>query len=184
MEGFGKLYETDALHLAEIIAQLPRRSFDARTRMVLYCYANLYDRDGSVPYFNVGTRQLAEFAGCARKTARRFIEDMEKDGLIVRLGTMKTKSGEFTKRTFWWLEEGRVGPLSSPPRGTKPTLSSPGVGYETRPNDPTSEAELQKGRIAARPLLGARLAPAEEPDGTPTDADGNVMMPWEVGGDG
>lgn len=126
MEGFGKLYETDALHLAEIIAQLPRRSFDTKARMVLYCYANLYERDGSVPYFNVGSRQLAEFAGCAHMTARRFLSDMEKDGLIVRLGTMKTKSGEFTKRTFWWLEDGRVCHKSStPPLGNPPQVAHP-----------------------------------------------------------
>ena len=184
MEGFGKLYETDALHLAEIIVQLPRRSFDTKARMVLYCYANLYERDGSVPYFNVGSRQLAEFAGCAHMTARRFLSDMEKDGLIVRLGTMKTKCGEFTKRTFWWLEDGRVCHKSSTPPSRKPASSSTPLCYETRPNEHTSEAELQKGRIAARPLLGARLAPAEEPDGTPTDESGEVLMPWEVGADG
>ena len=37
MEGFGKLYETDAIHLAEIIARVPRRSSDARMRMLLFC---------------------------------------------------------------------------------------------------------------------------------------------------
>ena len=161
MEGFGKLYGEDALHLAEIIAQLPRRSFGLRVRMLLFCFASLYEREGEVPYFNVGSRQMADAAGCAHKTARRFLADMEADGLIVRVGTMKTRSGEFTKRTFWWLEDGRVCPKSSTPRGTKPRVSSTGVGSKTKGNDPTSEAELQNSGEAARAAIAARFAARE-----------------------
>lgn len=161
MEGFGKLYGEDADHLAEIIAQFPRRSFAARVRMLLFCFASLYEREGAAPYFNVGSRQIAEFAGCAHKTARRFLADMEADGVIVRLGTMKTRAGEFTKRTFWWLEGGRVCPKSSTPRGTKPRAGSTGVGSKTKGSDPTSEAELQNSGEAARAAIAARFAERE-----------------------
>jgi len=158
MEGFGKLYETDAIHLAEIIARFPRRSSDARMRMLLFCFANLYEREGEVPYFNVGSRQIAEFAGCAHMTARRFLSDLEADGVIVRLGTMRTKSGEFTKRTFWWLEEGRVCTKSSTPRVTKPRVSSTGVCSKRHGREHTSEAELQNSGEAVRAAIAARFA--------------------------
>ena len=161
MEGFAKLYGDDALHLAEIIAQLPRRSFGLRVRMLLFCFANLYEREGVVPYFNVGSRQIADFAGCAHKTARRFLSDMEADGLIVRIGAMKTRSGEFTKRTFRWLEHGRVCPKSSTPRGTKPRVSSTGVGSKVRSNDPTSEAEPQNSGESPHAAIAARFAALE-----------------------
>lgn len=161
MEGFGKLYGDDADHLAEIIAQFPRRSFAARVRMLLFCFANLYEREGEVPYFNVGIRQMAEFAGCARRTAERFMSDMEADGNIVRVGTMKTKAGEFTKRTFWWLEHGRVSDISRTPQGTKPRASRTPVSYETRPKSDTSEAELQNSGEAARAAIAARFAARE-----------------------
>lgn len=178
--GFGKLDEVGAVHLAEIISTFPRRSMAAYTAMLLICVANMYD--APTPYFTLGRRELAKRAGCSDKTARRFLDMMESDGVIVSLGKVKTKSGEYVKRTFWWSNG--VGPSTTPPCGMKPRLTTPPVGSHVPTNDPTSEAELQKGRIAARPLLGARLAPADEPDGTPTDADGNVMMPWEVGEDG
>lgn len=161
MEGFGKLYGDDARHLAEIIARFPRRSADARTRMLLFCFANLYERDGDVPYFNVGIRQMAEFAGCARRTADRFIADMEDDGAIVNLGTMRTRAGEFTKRTFSWLEDGRVADISRPPRGTKPRSSRPRVADKTRTKAATSEAELQNSGEAARAAIAARFAERE-----------------------
>lgn len=177
--GFGKLDEVGAVHLAEIISTFPRRSMAAYTAMLLICVANMYD--ASTPYFTLGRRELAKRAGCSPSTADRFLRLMESDDVIVSLGKVKTKSGEYVKRTFWWLEGGSRND-TTPSRKSRETIP-PVVSFE-RGNDTTSEAELQKGRIAARPLLGARLAPAEEPDGTPTDADGNVMMPWEVGGDG
>lgn len=178
--GFGKLDEESAIHLAEIISTFPRRSSAAYSKMLLICAANIYD--APTPYFTLGRRDLAKRAQVSDKTARRFLDMMESDGVIVQLGKVKTKAGEYVKRAFWWSNG--VGPSTTPPCGTKPRLTTPPVGSYVQANDPTSEAELQKGRIAARPLLGARLAPAEEPDDTPTDADGNVMMPWEVGEDG
>ena len=129
--------------------------------MLLFCFANLYERDGEVPYFNVGSRQIADAAGCSHKTARRFIADLEEDGTIIRLGTMKTRAGVFTKRTFSWLEDGRVCPKSSTPRGTKPRSSSTGVGSQRRRSDPTSEAELQNSGEALRAAIAARFAERE-----------------------
>lgn len=181
--GFGKLDEEGAIHLAEIISTFPRRSSAAYSKMLLICAANIYD--APTPYFTLGRRDLAKRAGCSHMTAKRFFETMAADGVIVELGKTKNKSGEFTKRTFWWLADGEgVGRETRPPRATKPAPTRPRVVSFDRGNETTSEAELQKGRIAARPLLGRGLAPAEEPDGTLTDADGNVMMPWEVGEDG
>ena len=161
MEGFAKLYGDDALHLAEIIAQFPRRSFGLKVRMLLFCFANLYEREGDIPYFNVGVRQIAESAGCARKTAERFISDMEADGLIVVLGTMKTRTGEYTKRTFWWLENGRVSDKSRTPQGTKPPLSRTRVSYKTRAKSDTSEAEPQNSGESPHAAIAARFAALE-----------------------
>lgn len=178
--GFGKLDEEGAIHLAEIISTFPRRSSAAYSKMLLICAANIYD--APTPYFTLGRRDLAKRAQVSDKTARRFLDMMEDDGAIVQLGKVKTKAGEYVKRTFWWCRG--VGPETTPPCGTKPRPTTPPVGSYVQTNDPTSEAELQKGRIAARPLLGARLAPADEDDGTPTGEGGEVLMPWEVGADG
>lgn len=160
MRSFGKLDEDGAIHLAETFASFPRRSSAIYLKMLLICAANMYD--APTPYFTLGRRDLARRAGCSDKTAKRFLDMLADDGVIVELGTVKTKTGEFTKRTFWWcVEEGGVVPETTPPRSTKPRPTTPRVGSKRRRSDTTSEAELQNSGEAARAAIAARFAARE-----------------------
>lgn len=185
---FGKLYEEDAHNLANAMAMLPRKSMARYADLLLTCYSMLR-RDDDPPHFRAGYRDLAARCGCDKMTAKRFLDLMEADGIIVKVGTAtvrrKDGGGEYTKRAFWWhLDEGGVSRNAYTPVRI-PGETHTGVYAHLGGNAYTPEAELQKGRIAARPLLGARLAPADEDDdGTPTDENGDVLMPWEVGADG
>lgn len=157
MRSFGKLDEDGAIHLAETFASFPRRSSAIYLKMLLICAANMYD--APTPYFTLGRRELARRAGCSPSTADRFLKMLEADGVIVELGTVRNKTGEYVKRTFWWMAEGGSVNDTTPSRKSKETI--PPVVSKRRRSDTTSEAELQNSGEAARAAIAARFAARE-----------------------
>ena len=123
---FGKLTEIDAYHLAELMAGLHGKAKVEKARVILYCAA--HRMDGKPPYFNVGVAQMARFAGCSTSTARRLLNELEDDGVIVRLGTEvvygNRSGGEYTRRAFEWYMDGDA--ASRVPTDRKPAESTGG----------------------------------------------------------
>lgn len=105
MAGWYKLDETDALNLAEIQNSFnDRRSRYKRLRMLNFIWSTINGKGRPCPYFSVGYRTIARACDVSEGTVRRFIESLEGDGWVVRVGG--GRPGKPPRRTFWWLAEG------------------------------------------------------------------------------
>lgn len=97
--GWAKLDCEASWRLSEVITGFPKSKLEPYTRMLLILYSSM-SRDGSV---NIGYRTLAERAGTTEKQAYYFIHKLEDDGILINLGKVKTRGGNYTKRQFAWL---------------------------------------------------------------------------------
>ena len=103
MAGWYKLDETDALSLAEIQNSFnDRRSRYKRLRMLNFIWSTINGKGKPCPYFSVGYRTIARACDVSEGSARRFVESLEDNDWVVRVGR---KRGSTTRRTFWWLAE-------------------------------------------------------------------------------
>jgi hypothetical protein len=93
----------DVRMLTTLLSQFSNKSPSGikRIHMTLFLWSQLSDERKGVPYFNCGIRTIAKECELSTKTARAFIEAMEQDGWIVRIG--ESKSGKYVRRTFGWL---------------------------------------------------------------------------------
>lgn len=104
MAGWYKMDETDAFNLAEIqYSFVDRRSRYKRLRMLNFIWSRINSKGKPCPYFCLGQRTIAEKCDVSVGTVRRFIESLESDGRVVRVGD--GYAGETPKRTFWWIAE-------------------------------------------------------------------------------
>lgn len=104
MAGWYKIDETDALNLAEIQNSFnDRRSRYKRLRMLNFIWSKINSKGYPCPYFRVGRKTIAEKCGVSEDTARDFIEYLEREGWVVRVGD--DKHGRTPRRTFWWLAD-------------------------------------------------------------------------------
>lgn len=110
-EWWGKLTAADAHALADVIATFPRSKVGPWSRMLLTLFST--SRDGIV---TAGRGTLAEAAEVTPRMARRFIERMEQDGVLVRLGDADGPSGHYERRAFEWRIDGEGWP-ESPSKG-------------------------------------------------------------------
>lgn len=182
--GYGQLSERDALELSRIMEGFPTRSRAAYSRMLLVCWANLYYPANQTPYFMLGRRELGKRCGVGDKTAGRFLHALHSAGDLLELGTRRTKTGEYIKRTFVWLvsESGANDPtMKRPHPANDPTPrrsggeTTPPVGLVGGINDSISKAEMQIGGAIAPPYkVGASAQKKDRYDET-----GRVLMPWE-----
>lgn len=102
MAGWYKLDETDAFNLAEIQNSFnDKRSRHKRLRMLNFVWSKINSKGHPCPYFSVGRRAIAERCGVSEDAARDFIEYLEHEGWVVRVGD--DKPGRTPRRTFWWL---------------------------------------------------------------------------------
>ena len=90
--GWAKITCSDAAELARIVGMFSRRTCEERTHMLLVLFAS-QSRDGTV---NIGFRTLAERADVTPDKARRFMEWLRREGVLVDAYKAKNKGGEFT----------------------------------------------------------------------------------------
>lgn len=104
MAGWYKLDETDALNLAEIQNSFnDRRSRYKRLRMLNFIWSKINSKGYPCPYFCVGRRVIAERCDVSEGSAKKFIEYLEENGWVVRVG--REQAGKTPRRTFWWIAE-------------------------------------------------------------------------------
>lgn len=140
-EWWGKLTAADAHALADVIATFPRSKVGPWSRMLLTLFST--NRDGIV---TAGRGTLAEAAGVSDEVARRFIERMERDGVLVRLGDATGPSGHYERRAFEWrVDDGEgwaseaqkcppTGHQNAHPLGRIPAKMPRGGGQNPREN--------------------------------------------------
>lgn len=121
-------------------------SGQSRIRMTLYLWSRLWRQGDGVPTFRVGRRTMAEECGVSAKAAQLYVEAMERDGWIVRVG--KQRTGKYVRRTFAWLvpdeSEGLLEAVSEdadeikkgPPRTQKRDHPGPQKGSGVDPKPP------------------------------------------------
>lgn len=157
MESFGKLYGDDADHLAEMFAAFPPRVRERYTAMTLHLWSHLVSTSGD-PHVSVGRKTLAKECGVSERTARCYLEFMEREGFLVVSGTKKGSGGQYTIRSFWWHEGGRshVHPLDV---GIGTDVHRGGRADGNR--RPPSETESQNSGESPHAAIAARFAALE-----------------------
>lgn len=96
----------DVRNLALMIGQLSdSRNRVKRAEMVLFCWHKMWSNRTPCDYFTCGIKTIAEKCAVSEKAARCFLERAESDGWLIRIGTLKNKTGEYVKRTFVWVAE-------------------------------------------------------------------------------
>ena len=148
--GWAKLTCQDAAEIATIVARFSPRTVEERTRMLLVLFAS-QSRGGTV---DVGYRTLAERAGVTVGKAKRFMARLKDEGILVDVGTVKNRVGEFTVRRFDWVEGG--GSEKRPTLGSKTPMKSTHPGVKT-PHKIDPHQSSQRTQIGA---ADGRLAPA------------------------
>lgn len=170
--GWAKLDQAACDRIAEIVATFSPAYMATHTRMLLTLYRSL-DKDGTI---TIGYRKLAERAGVTERAAYKFIEKMEKGGVLVRVGERKTPAGDYTVRRFYWMEgatqEGSTPATQKAPSGKHPRYLNRGVWVAHQ-----SSTELSEGACGS-----ATAAPPTPDDGTehsPRRPSITDAMPWE-----
>ena len=103
--GWAKLDQTAAQELASVISTFTKRTVAKYTLLLLTLYRSM-DADGRI---TAGYESMSKMTGIPIRTVRRFIEDMESQGVLVRIGSYKRKGGgSFIVRRFSWIECDRM----------------------------------------------------------------------------
>jgi hypothetical protein len=191
--GFGKLYEADALELAEMLSQINGRSRLQRTRMALFCYSRL-NGSADVPYFQCGYRSIAEACEAKKSAVARFMQQMEDDGWIVTLGNVE--KGKTPRRAFAWMAESvphdgdTPSRLSGTPCPANGGSSDTPVSRNQPPSGTHQNTEYSEGadcvapvsdepaRLVAEPViqpLVTLVSHIHRPGGDDSDADGDSV---------
>ena len=94
---FVKFTIADAKKLSEIIAGFGNaRTRANHTRLLLMMFWTCDQRDGGTT--SAGASELAKLSGVSVSQAQRFLESGERGGWLRRVGTKKTRGGEFVVR--------------------------------------------------------------------------------------
>lgn len=179
MAGWYKLDETDALNLAEIQNSFDdRRSRLKRLRMLNYVWSKINSSGHPCPYFVVGRRAMAERCGVSEGTAKRFIEYLEENGWVVRVG--EGHAGRAPRRTFWWIADAaklstnapefstsgyKVVPATGSKREqvcTRPGYKTPPVCTRYRVQNPPISDHVQSTEYSERAVDTVHSALAED----------------------
>lgn len=106
MGGWYRLGPYDARQLGTMVGETcTGRSRVQRATMALWCWSQMQASGRPCPHFTAGIRRIADGCEVSVKAARTFLERLEDEGWVVRVGTVRNKGGEFTKRTFLWVAE-------------------------------------------------------------------------------
>lgn len=155
MGGWYKLDADDARHLAQIAGTFTDpRSSEKRHRMLLYCYSQIQSRAKPCPSFKTGIRTIAKDCDVSFSTARRFLESMEGQGWVVRVGSGKDSRGSFERRTFWWIaEDGGCAQSCAHPVSTSKEVCAQGCAQSPLRKDTHQSTEYSEN--ASRSSAGA-----------------------------
>ena len=127
MSSWHKLDETDAKRLAEILSTFTnKRSTYKKHLMLLYLYSKIDSRRNPCPCFSMGYRSIAKACDVSDKVARLFVEEMERNGWLVRVDA--DKASRYPKRTFWWMADEDSDASSAPKKGLSGASSAPKKG--------------------------------------------------------
>lgn len=127
MSSWHKLDETDAKRLAEILSTFTnKRSTYKKHLMLLHLYSKIDSRRKPCPCFSMGYRSIAKACDVSEKVARLFVEEMERNGWLVRVDA--DKASRYPKRTFWWMTDEDGDASTAPKKGRSGDSSAPKKG--------------------------------------------------------